>query len=304
MFAAPPVIKAEIFARIPDSLRARQHPRQQSGVPRDSFLEGPSFDREGNLYVVNIPYGQVFRVSPSGEFTLVATWDGEPNGLKIHKDGRIFIADHSRGLMLLDPASGKVETFLDRPRRERFKGLNDLIFAKNGDLYFTDQGEADLRDPTGRLFRLRAPKDGQLGALELLLDNVPSPNGLVLTPDEQILYLAVTRGNSVWRVPLNPDGSLGRVGIFIQMSGGTGPDGMAMDAEGNLAVCHVGMGSVWLFSRLGRPLCEIQSCTGHATTNAAYGGPDGKTLYITESETGTILQTRLDVPGLPLYSHQ
>jgi gluconolactonase len=299
VFAAPPVIKTEVFARVPDSLRAHQNPREQSGVPRDSFLEGPSFDREGNLYVVNIPYGQVFRVSPRGEFTVVAAWDGEPNGLKIHKDGRIFIADHKQGLMLLDPTSGKVETFFDRPRRERFKGLNDLIFSRNGDLYFTDQGEADLRDPTGRLFRLRAN-----GTLELLLGNVPSPNGLVLTPDEQILYLAVTRGNAVWRVPLNPDGTLGRVGIFIQMSGGTGPDGMAMDAEGNLAVCHVGLGSVWLFSRLGRPLYEIQSCTGRTTTNAAYGGPDGKTLYITESETGTILQSRLEVPGLPLYSHQ
>ena len=299
MFPAPPVIETTIFARLPDSLRARSNPRQQSGVPRDSFLEGPSFDRAGNLYVVNIPYGQVLRVSPQGEFAVVAEWDGEPNGLKIHKDGRIFIADHKQGLMLLDPASGKVEVYLDRPRRERFKGLNDLVFVRNGDLYFTDQGEADLRDPTGRLFRLRAN-----GTLDLLLNNVPSPNGLVLTPNEDILYLAVTRGNAVWRVPLNPDGSIGRVGIFIQLSGGTGPDGMAMDSEGNLAVCHVGMGSVWLFSRLGRPLCEMPSCTGHATTNAAYGGPDGRTLYITESETGTILQARLDAPGLTLYSHQ
>jgi len=299
VFPAPPVIETTIFARLPDSLRARSNPRQQSGVPRDSFLEGPSFDRAGNLYVVNIPYGQVLRVSPQGEFAVVAEWDGEPNGLKIHKDGRIFIADHKQGLMLLDPASGKVEVYLDRPRRERFKGLNDLVFVRNGDLYFTDQGEADLRDPTGRLFRLRAN-----GTLDLLLNNVPSPNGLVLTPNEDILYLAVTRGNAVWRVPLNPDGSIGRVGIFIQLSGGTGPDGMAMDSEGNLAVCHVGMGSVWLFSRLGRPLCEMPSCTGHATTNAAYGGPDGRTLYITESETGTILQARLDAPGLTLYSHQ
>src|ERR1700731_5300 len=104
--------------------------------------------------------------------------------------------------------------------------------------------------------------------------------------------------------PRTRAGRAGGAGSFSRSSGGTGPDGMAMDAEGNLAVCHVGMGSVWLFSRLGRPLREIQSCTGHATTNAAYGGPHGKTLYITESETGTILQARLDVPGLQLYSHQ
>src|SRR5260370_28674202 len=104
--------------------------------------------------------------------------------------------------MLLDPRSGKVEAVLDRPDGEPFKGLNDLTFAKNGDLYFTDQGESGLHDPTGRLYRLRVD-----GRLERLLDNVPSPNGLVLAPNEDILYLAVTLNNAVWRVahlPLSP----------------------------------------------------------------------------------------------------
>jgi gluconolactonase len=296
LFAAPPVIQTEIFARVPDALRVKTNPRLQSGIPRDSFLEGPSFDRAGNLYVVNIPYGQIFKVSPQGDFSVVAEYDGEPNGLKIHRDGRIFIADHKQGLMLLDPASGKVTALVDRPRHERFKGLNDLVFAKNGDCYFTDQGESDMRDPSGRLYRLRAD-----GRLELLVDRVPSPNGLVLTPNEEILYLAVTRGNAV---PLFADGSTGRVGIFIQMSGGTGPDGMAMDEAGSLAVCHVGMGSVWLFSKFGRPLAELRSAAGIGTTNIAYGGPDRRTVYITESETGTILTARLEVPGKLMYSHQ
>jgi gluconolactonase len=200
--------------------------------------------------------------------------------------------------MLLGPRSGKVEAYLDRPHGERFKGFNDLVFARNGDLYFTDEGESGLHDPTGRLYRLRAD-----ARLELLLRNVPSPNGLVLTPNEDILYLAATRNNAVWRVPLLADGNLGRVGIFIQLSGGMGPDGMAMDAEGSLAVCHVGMGSVWLFSGLGRPLAEIQSFVGIGTTNAAYGGPERKMLYITESETGTILSARLEVSGKEMYSH-
>lgn len=300
MFAAPPNIETEIFARVPDSMRARGSKlRHQSGVARDCFLEGPSFDRAGNLYVVNIPYGQVFKVTPSGDISLVAEYDGEPNGLKIHRDGRIFIADHKQGLMGLDPASGTVTALLDRPHHERFKGLNDLIFTKTGDLYFTDQGESGLHDPTGRLYRLRTD-----GRLELLLDNVPSPNGLILTPNEEILYLAVTRANAVWRVPLQPDGTLGRVGTFIQMSGGTGPDGMAMDETGSLAVAHVGMGSVWLFSKFGRPFAELRSPAGILTTNVAYGGPDRKTLYITESETGTILRAELQVPGMLLYSHR
>lgn len=299
MYAAPPVIQTEVFARVPDKLRVKTNPRLQSGIPRDSFLEGPSFDRAGNLYVVNIPYGQIFRISPQGDFTVVAEYDGEPNGLKIHKDGRIFIADHKQGLLLLDPASGKVTALVDRPRHERFKGLNDLVFAKNGDCYFTDQGESDMRDPSGRLYRLRAD-----GKLELIVERIPSPNGLVLTPNEEILYLAVTRGNAIWRVPLFPDGGTGRVGIFVQMSGGTGPDGMAMDEAGNLAVCHVGLGSVWLFSKVGRPVAELRSATGVAITNIAYGGPDRRSVFITESETGTILTATLEVPGKLMYSHQ
>src|SRR5258708_16580266 len=236
-------------------------------------------------------------MTPEGGCWEVAECAGEPNGLKIHEDGRIFIADRKQGLMLLDPASGKVSAACDRPRGERFKGLSDLIFAKNGDCYFTDQGESDMRDPSGRLYRLRVD-----GRLELVVEHVPSPNGLVLTPNEEILYLAVTRGNAVWRVPLLPDGSTQRVGIFIQMSGGTGPDGMAMDEAGSLAVCHVGMGSVWLFSKFGRPLAELKSTTGVATTNIAYGGPDRRTVYLTESQTRTILSAQPQVPGKILYS--
>ena len=305
MFAPPPVLESRVFARLPDAFRVTGRPSRwvevnRQGAPTDCFLEGPSFDRAGNLYVVDIPWGRVFRVAPDGTFALVAEYDGEPNGLKIHRDGRIVIADYRRGLMQLDPASGAVSPLLERDRLEPFKGLNDLVFARNGDLYFTDQGLTGLHDPSGRLYRLRAS-----GRLEVVLDNVPSPNGVVLTPDEKTLYLAVTRGNCVWRVPLLPDGSTMKVGVFVQLSGGLGggPDGMAMDRDGNLAVAHVGLGTVWQFSRLGEPRYRIRSAAGIATTNLAYGGADGCTLYITESETGTILTAQLDVPGLALFSH-
>ena len=289
MFAAPRVIESRVFARIPGA----------------KLLEGPSFDRAGNLHVVDIPSGRVFRVTSDGRPEKVAEYDGEPNGLKIHRDGRIFIADHKQGILLLDPASGRVTVALDRPYAERFKGLNDLHFARNGDLYFTDQGESDLRDPTGRLYCLRAD-----GRLDCLLDNVPSPNGLVLTPDESILYLAVTRGNAIWRVPLSALGGLsvgrlgiGRVGIWVQMSGGIGPDGMAMDVEGRVAVAHPGMGAVWIFSRAGEPVVRVRACEGMRVTNVAYGGAAGKTLFMTEADSGAVLAADLDVPGQPMYSH-
>ncbi|MEY2926453.1 MAG: hypothetical protein RL367_930, partial [Pseudomonadota bacterium] len=186
MFAAPPCVEAKVFAAIPEKFwRLGQGSKwadiQFGGAPTPTFLEGPSFDRNGNLWVVDIPWGRLFRITPAGEVSVGAEYDGEPNGLKFHKDGRGFIADHKNGIMVLDPNSGKVEPLLERSSLERFKGCNDLVFAANGDLYFTDQGQTSLSDPTGRLYRLRAD-----GRLECLLDNVPSPNGLVLNRSENI----------------------------------------------------------------------------------------------------------------------
>ncbi|HXZ01943.1 MAG TPA: SMP-30/gluconolactonase/LRE family protein [Stellaceae bacterium] len=304
MFAAPPVIETTIFARVPDALsraggKSPWVDTLREGAPTPSFLEGPSFDREGNLWVTDIPWGRLFKIAPDGTLSLAFEYDGEPNGLKFHRDGRAFITDHKHGIMVFDPRSGKIAPCLERARFERFKGVNDLVFAANGDLYFTDQGMTGLHDPTGRLWRLRTD-----GGLDCLLENVPSPNGLALNRAETVLYLCVTRNNAVWRVPLAKEGGVGRVGIFIQMSGGTGPDGMAMDEQDNLAVCHVGFGAVWLFSPLGEPLYRIKSCAGLATTNCAYGGKDRKSLFITESSSGSVLRAELPVAGRPMFSHR
>ena len=118
------------------------------------------------------------------------------NGLKIHRDGRIFVADYRNGLLRLDPGSGRVVPVLSRRNTERFKGLNDLTFAANGDLYFTDQGQTGLHDPTGRVYRLSPD-----GKLDLLIVNVPSPNGLVLNLAENVLYVAVTAATHLAHAP-------------------------------------------------------------------------------------------------------
>lgn len=304
MYAPPAEIKTEVFARLPDKFRRKDLDNAWSlvnrrGLVADSFLEGPSFDRDGNLYVVDIPYGRIFRISTAGEFTLVTEYDGEPNGLKIARDGRIVVTDYRHGLMALDPASGKVSSLLERRWSERFKGVNDLVFAGNGDIFFTDQGQTGMHDPTGRVYRLRVD-----GTLDQIVNNVPSPNGLVLNGSEHILYVAATRGNAIWRIPLMPDGTASKVGIFIQLSGSLGgPDGLAMDEQDNLAIAHAGLGTVWIFSRLGEPLYRIRSCQGLATTNVAYGGSNNRSLYITESETGCVLVARVPVAGRAMASH-
>ena len=221
--------------------------------------------------------------------------------MKIRKDGMIFIADYKWGIMQLDPKTGAVTPHCIRNGYEPFRGLNDLVFDSKGNLYFTDQAMTDLRDPTGRVFRLSPD-----GHLDCLVDNVPSPNGLVLMPDESALLLAVTRANCIWHLPFDRHGGIARVGLFIQLSGsaGGGPDGLAMDEAGNLCVAHVRMGSVWVFSPAGEPLYRVRSCAGIGTTNLAYGGPDRRELYITESTSGTVLRAKMPVPGRAMYSHQ
>ena len=302
MFAPAQRVETRVFARLPEHLRVKgRRSGWAFGKGNDelhSFLEGPCFDRAGNLYVTDIPYGRILRVTPDAQWSVAAEYDGWPNGLAIHKDGGIFIADHKRGIMALDPASGWVEPVLENVRREGFKGTNDLTFASNGDLYFTDQGQTGLQDPTGRVFRLR-----HNGDVDCLIDKVPSPNGLVLSRDEKTLFLAVTRANQIWRVPLHPDGTTSKVGAFISMSGGGGPDGMALADDGSLAVAHVGLGSVWIFDRLGEPRYRLVSCEDLSTTNIAFGGPGGKTLFITESDSGTILAAEVGIAGRRLYSH-
>ncbi len=302
MFFAPPTpIETRVLATLPPSLTGTSGGEWQMGQPRGtpgrSLLEGPTFDQQGNLYCVDLPNGRILRVDAAGTFSVVAEYDGWPNGLAIHRDGRFLIADYKHGIMLLDPVNGRVTSYLERAGLERFKAVNDLIFAANGDLYFTDQGLTGLHDPTGRLFRVSAD-----GRLNCLLDRVPSPNGLVMDLEETSVLLAVTRANAIWRVPLMRDGGVAKVGTFVQLSGGGGPDGLALDSEGRLAIAHVGLGTVWIVDRLGEPVYRIRSCKGLHTTNIAFGGPDRRMLHITESETGTILVADMDVSGKILFS--
>ncbi|MSQ60785.1 MAG: SMP-30/gluconolactonase/LRE family protein [Betaproteobacteria bacterium] len=302
-YATPKSIDATVWARLPPDLRGAPPDNewvrgQPPGFPAVAFLEGPSFDRDGNLWCVDIANGRILKVDAKGEFSVVTQYDGWPNGLKIHRDGRVFIADYKHGIMVLDPETKRVKPFLERANVERFKGVNDLFFASNGDLYFTDQGLTGLHDPTGRLFRV-TPE----GRVICLLDNVPSPNGLVMNLEETHVYLAVTRGNCVWRVPLARDGGVSKVGIYVHMSGGMGPDGLALDSQGGLIIAHVGLGSVWGMSPAGEPLYRIRSPQGHLTTNMAFGGAGNKQLYITESSSGTILRADLEVAGRTMFSH-
>jgi gluconolactonase len=286
-YAAPAIIETTLHASMPDALRrpvvTEWSRANKRGAPVDCFLEGPCLDRDGNLYVTDIPHGRIFRIGTNGDWMTLADYDGEPNGLALHPDGdRFYIADYKQGILSLPLSGGVPEPVLSRRNSERFKGPNDLVFARNGDLYFTDQGQSGLHDPTGRVYRL-TPN----GRLDCLLSNGPSPNGLALSPEEDVLFVAMTRDNAVWRLPLLPDGSTAKVGRFASFHGTSGPDGMAVDAAGRLLVAHASLGCVFVLSEQGEVMARLQSCRGHTVTNLLV---DSGRALITESATGSVLE--------------
>ena len=291
----PKLIETQIFSAVPAEFRRKVATEwadaNRPGQPTDCFIEGPSFDADGNLYIVDIPFGRIFRIAPDGKWSLVVEYEGWPNGLKVAADGRILVADYRRGIMELDARAGRMHQVLASRNSESFRGCNDLHIASNGDIYFTDQGQTGLHDPTGRVYRLRTS-----GQLDCLIHTGISPNGLVLDSHEAVLFVAMTRDNSVWRAPFMKDGSVSKVGRFCSLFGPSGPDGMTMDRAGRLFVAHASLGHVFVFAPNGECIARIKSCAGSSCTNVAIGCAQRDQLYITESVTGTVLVA--DIGGL------
>ena len=290
-YPTPAVITAQPAFQLPDEFRTMgmtEHiMNQKRGHSVHSFLEGPIIVPGTNtLYCVDIPYGRIFAVDlTTGEWKLVVQYDGEPNGLAWHPTRKqIIIADFKNGILALDPVTAVMTPVITRFNGERFKGPNDVIVSGNGSIFFTDQGMTGLQDPTGRVYRLSPD-----GRVDVLIRNGPSPNGLVLNAKEDTLFIAMTRDNGVWCLPIYPDGSAQRTGRFSSYFGVGGPDGMTTDSEGNIFVCHSTLGAIFVHRPNGEPLAQIKTSQGCNSTNITWGGDDMKKLYITESESGNIL---------------
>jgi gluconolactonase len=306
-FTPPTVIEARVLTRLPDAFRKKQRTAwadaNKPGHEVDSFLEGPTFDRAGNLFVTDIPNGRIFRVTPALEWSLVAHYDGWPNGMALHTDGSLWITDYRRGLLRMElssradarPMARDPITVLGHRNSESFKGVNDLTFDAAGNCYFTDQGQTGLHDPSGRVYRLRAN-----GQLDILFGGIPSPNGIALDTSGKFLFVAVTRANQVWRGPLLPDGSITKVGAFRTFFGASGPDGMAVDVDNGLVVAHASLGGAFVLNARGEITHFVKSPAGSTVTNVAYR-PGTSKLVMTESETGSILEADLPGAGAKLW---
>lgn len=295
MFSAPLSLTSDTHFELPSHLHesgadnAWSH-ANLAGRDVHSFLTAPCFDANGNLWVCDTPFGRIFRITPTGEWDLIIKYDGWPSGLRFHRDGRLFVADYRHGILSLDISLRKLTPVVTHHISQRFLGVNDLLFATNDDLYFSDQGQTGLHNATGGVFRLKAD-----GELQKLLANVPCPAGLALSTNEQALFVAATHDNAVWRLPL-VDGGVSRVNKFVQLSGGVGPGGIAIDNDDNLFVAHNGLGCVWMFDKRGESRYRVDSSRGDHTTALTLDPADPRTIIITEAQTGTVLKATL-----PMY---
>ncbi|MFO1324744.1 MAG: SMP-30/gluconolactonase/LRE family protein [Burkholderiales bacterium] len=282
-------LRSEVFATLPAELRHAGEPNEWVRVTRPgerlhSFLEGPAWDDAGNLWCVDVPYGRIFRIDEHGAFSLEYAGDGQPHGLARLRDRTFAVADYRHGLLRFDPAQRTLASWHEGINSERFRGLGDIHCAANGDLWFTDPGRSSLSDPTGRLFRLR---DGA-AAPELVLANVPYPNGVATSPDGRFVYVAATRANAVWRLLADaPDPVYPMVGVWAQLSGGLGPDGLSVHPSGCVAIAHAQAGRAFVLDSLGDPVARIVTPGGLWTTAVAWH-PDGRRLAIVDAQAGAV----------------
>lgn len=255
-------------------------------------VEGPSFDKDGNLWAIGLDTKDVYRITPDGRCTPVAKLMA-PNGLRFAEDGKLYGTDHAGGLFWMDTASLEIHWITNKYGDANFHGLNDLIFDSQGGMYFTDARGSGAYNLRGQLF-YRSPD----GITTLLANNLAYPNGLGLSPDEKTLYVNEWGLNRIGAFPVVAPGRLNidYAYIFAYLNGGRGPDGLTLDRNGNLYVPHHSAGEVLVFNPRGFLYGAIYMPDDSMVPNNVQFH-DGY-LYITEADQHAVWRVKTRIPGL------
>ncbi|QJW99699.1 SMP-30/gluconolactonase/LRE family protein [Frigoriglobus tundricola] len=299
----------------------RKDPTFDALVPKDAkievlaggfkWTEGPLWDKKGNaLLFTDIPNNRIVRWSakdgvsdflkPSGYTGKEPFKGAEPgaNGLAYDKDGALVLCQHGDRRIARLKADKTFETVVDKYMGKRFNSPNDLVFAKNGDLYFTDPPYGlpeQMKDPRKELDFQGVYKLSAKGELTLLTKELSRPNGIALSPDERTLYVANSDPEkAIWvAFPINADGTLGKGKLVhdatadVRASPNKGlPDGLKVDAKGNIFATAVN--GVYVFAPDHTLLGRI--VTNDKTANCGWGD-DGTVLYLCTNDKLTRVKT-------------
>jgi sugar lactone lactonase YvrE len=252
-------------------------------------IEGPNCDAEGNIYAVNFARQQTIgKVTPQGkgEVFVELPKKSTGNGIVFDPKGMMYVADYvEHNVLRIDPKTKKIEVFAHEPKMNQ---PNDLAIAPNGTLYASDP---NWKDNTGQLWMISTT-----GKVTQLASGMGTTNGIEVSPDGKWLYVNESVQRNVWKFPIKEDGTLGEKKLIKQFPD-HGFDGMRCDVEGNLYITRYGKGTVVIMTPEGKDLKEID-VLGSKPSNLCFGGPDGKTVYVTEVEHTRLVQFRVEKPGL------
>jgi gluconolactonase len=291
-----------------------------------TWVEGPIWMPAGYLMFADIPSNSIRKLTPDGVVSIFMQPSGykgtgpyggkEPgsNGMALDQTGRLTVAGHAqRDVWRLESlqTGAQVTMLADSYQGKALNSPNDLVYKSDGSVYFTDppyglptQGDSDSikQLQVNGVYRIPDAFDQKAGAspardqLQLLVKDLPRPNGLAFSPDEKYLYVDNSEPKKLWmRYRVKDDGTLTDAKVFYDATSDRrpgAPDGMKVDQTGN--VYSTGPGGIWIFSSEGKPLGVI--LTPERASNVAWGGLGRKTLYITASSG--IYRVRLKVPGI------
>ncbi len=252
-------------------------------------IEGPAVDGKGNIYAVSFARKPTIgRVTPDGKAELFLDMPGGSvaNGIRFDRKGRMFVADYTKhNVLLIDVATKKVSVFA---HNDRMNQPNDLAITKDGDFYASDP---DWKNGVGQIWFIN-----RKGETRIVAPNMGTTNGIDISPDGKTLYVNESVQRKIWAFRIQRDGSLSDKRLLIEFPD-FGFDGMRIDVDGNLYATRHGKGVVAKISPEGKVLREIP-VLGSKPSNICFGGPDGRTAYVTEMEKGRLVQFRVERPGL------
>lgn len=253
-----------------------------------SGVEGPACDTHGNLFAVNLEkQGTIGLVKPDGEASIFVNLPEKSvgNGIRFDSKGMMFVADYPQhNVWKIDPKTKEITLFAHEPAMNQ---PNDLAIGPDDVLYASDP---NWKEKTGQLWRITPD-----GKVTKLAGDMGTTNGIEVSPDGKKLYVNESAQRKIWSFDLTADGNIENKTLLKEFPD-HGFDGMRCDVDGNLYVTRHGKGTVVKLSPKGKILKEI-NVFGSGPTNLCFGGEDGRTVYVTESEKKRIVSFRVDKPG-------
>ena len=243
------------------------------------FTEGPAWNGE-SLYFTDIPANRIYRVGENDQVSVFLEPSDHANGLMFNAAGTLFACQMDGRVVSIDPRTKEITVVAGEYMGKRFNAPNDLVLDSAGGIYFTDpMFRAPDPRPQDKLGVYYADARGKVTRL---VDDLPNPNGVILSPDEKTLYVVPTGQKEMMAYPVQSPGRIGQGRVFCtlkqrQPGGNNGGDGLTVDTKGNLYITSA-LG-VQVFDPEGKLLGIIEFPEQPA--NVTFGGPDRRTLYVT-----------------------